>query len=695
MKRVLALVSGVVLFFSSGVSAQYKQAELPLSQLPTELDYQKKLRQFLATLTEKDFDVAQAEIKPVASDSMDDLYRLWMLTLHQLDGSTARLPASAFTLQALEANKGLVLPCPTLECQMLAWLAHWDYAGNPYKGSRALKLRAFVLAATDLMMLDHLYEHAPQGANRADFLGGNLIWMGFTYGVVKDVLPKETQTAFATGLKKMVRTIDKWGPTGAMTDMDLFAPVGLGYLVKDLDDRDIADIIVRYSQRLFTDPHYFHPAGYFVDNGCFDTSYNGISLYFGTWAALMNTTPAARDAIARAHRLRAHLNFPHPDGVFSGPSAMASRCSSDPPRDQWQFPPRMQAAGMVTDEALHLVPLPTDAVLKAAPAAVVNRLNGTLAKPRPASPQPWRETHWSGYLNFAYEHYPKGFYDRRRKLVEEKSPLLQPLYQRDETFVRDFGKAFIIARLGGFAAAIHTGPVGGIHKEWQRPYGFGGGQLSAFWTAETGPVSLARRRGVQGHIYDTFAEWRSWPVHGVTGLTVAGDLVTSTRVQQPEVEIDCQHDRGRIHVKGPLPAYQADKKLVAPTAWTYDRSFNIDAKGVRIHTMVRGNGTDKLAELYETIPLFLRETAAQKMPTIRWHTGKEWAEAATQARKVTAISIERFKGEVHIEFARPVTARLSPEVWRDGFQTQAECRTLLVDLLESGDVEYVLRPAKR
>ena len=38
------------------------------------------------------------------------------------------------------------------------WWAGWDYPGNPYRGSRAVRNRAFVMAAVDMIMLDKLHE---------------------------------------------------------------------------------------------------------------------------------------------------------------------------------------------------------------------------------------------------------------------------------------------------------------------------------------------------------------------------------------------------------------------------------------------------------------------------------------------------------------------------------------------------------
>jgi hypothetical protein len=149
-----------------------------------------------------------------------------------------------------------------------------------------------------------------------------------------------------------------------------------------------------------------------VDVGCFDTSYNGISLYFATWAALASDWAFARDAVRRAYDLRAHLSFPEPRGASFGPSHMSSRTSAGSPNDQWDFSYRPYAAAMVADAALPLAPLPRPAEREAALGKVVSHVNEALAKPKPARPRPWEESHWSRDINFAYEHYRKGWYAR-------------------------------------------------------------------------------------------------------------------------------------------------------------------------------------------------------------------------------------------------------------------------------------------
>ncbi len=207
--RIFAFAS-LLLMPSLALAAGYVPASYPLDQLPQDHEYQRQVRVFLATLKESDFAVEAREVAIESIDDPEQLYRLWLLAQHLPNVTAARLPAESFTLSAIEGKKGLTLPCGNHECQLLAWLSEWDYPGNPYRGSRALRMRAIVLAAVDMLALDYLYEHNPQSADRADFLGGNLIWLGYTYGVCREDLPPESRAAFDAGLKKLVTTINRW-----------------------------------------------------------------------------------------------------------------------------------------------------------------------------------------------------------------------------------------------------------------------------------------------------------------------------------------------------------------------------------------------------------------------------------------------------------------------------------------------------
>ncbi len=590
------------------------------------------------------------------------------------------MPAAGFTLASIESQEGLLLPVSVIESQSLAWLAQWDYPGNPYRGSRSLRLRALTLAAVDMIMLDHLYDHNPRGAARADYLGGNLIWIGYTYLHCREALSAPARQAFEAGIRRLVeQRLVKWGPKGLMTDMDLFAPVGLRYLSEALGDPAFSAVCREYSRQLFTDEKYFHPAGYFVDNGCFDTSYNGISLYFGVWAALLAPDwDFAQAALRQALRLRAHLCFPAPDGSFSGPSGMSSRTSADPARDQWQFANRLPAEGMLADEALYRAPLPELAEMQKVHPKLLAGINKQLAAPAPGKPGPWLEVHWSHRLNYAYELCPAGHYERLVSLAATRPELFKPLYAGDERFIREFERAFVIARLDGWAAAVHTGPVGrpvGHNGLW---YGFGGGQLAAFWTPAAGVLIANRSRGVQGQIFNTYDEWRNWPAHAVSGLTADDGLVSSNRIQLPATTQAVGQDQAAITVGGEMPLYNPKRTGVRPSGLHYERQFSLASGAVTITTTVRGGDNPPLvAELYESIPVFLSETNNHPPTAIEFHTGAGWQPGTPEAQAgVDAVRLSRFNGAALISFAKPQRLRLGPAVWTDGYQTKAAMRTL-------------------
>jgi hypothetical protein len=213
-----------------------------------------------------------------------------------------------------------------------------------------------------------------------------------------------------------------------------------------------------------------------------------------------------------------------------------------------------------------------------------------------------------------------------------------------------------------------------------------------------------RRRGVQGAAFDSNDEWREWPVHAVTGLTDGNELVTSARIERPEVERTLHPRRAAVRVRGTLPKYTAAQTEVTASGLRYERLFRIRPEGLEVKTTLTGSGAERLTELYESLPVFLREQADQKPAAVQFRVKNIWQEAAAGTTPgVEAIRIQRFDGAVEVKFSRPRTVRIAPQPWLDGFQTRAECRTILVDLLEgasrngsfrSASVQYTIRPAE-
>jgi hypothetical protein len=459
-------------------------------------------------------------------------------------------------------------------------------------------------------------------------------------------------------------------------------------------DTQMRRIALAYSKPLFTDERYFHPAGYFVDSGCYDVSYNGISLYFASWAASIGDWPFAREAVEKAYRLRAHVSLPEPDGNVFSPTHMSSRTSADAPHDQWNWENRNVAAALVTDEALCAITLPADALIDGGPGRRIAQLN----RPLPESPdaaqkewklQPWSERHWTGFgfLSTLIEPKAERFYTRLEKLKSDQSPLLTLPFQRPKNFVRNFADALVVAKFDDFGGIVHTGRVGEGHREWKRPYGFGGGALSAFWTPNTGSVVLGRRRGIQGSDWDRFEQWRKWPTHAVSGITSQGGIFSSCRIRDPEPEIQVQSDRAEISVAGTIPTTNILQGDVLNGRITYARRFELDTTGLTVETAVTTDGKDDIAEMYEIIPIFLCEQRLQRSlaPTqIQFQQKSSWKAATTELMPdVMAVRASRFDGTVFVTFQSPQRVKLSKADWLDGYGSFATCRNVLIDLLPS------------
>jgi hypothetical protein len=279
-----------------------------------------------------------------------------------------------------------------------------------------------------------------------------------------------------------------------------------------------------------------------------------------------------------------------------------------------------------------------------------------------------------------------GYYEKRAKLQAENSPLLKNPYKRDGSFIEEFEKAFVIAKLGDYAVAIHTGPVGG------GIFGWGGGELCAFWTPKTGSVMLGRRRGWarqtgKPELSDSFEIWRTWPVHAVSGITAEGQVFSSGRIRNPNPVYTIKDRRAEAHVRGLIPKDATNTKDPCLKGDVqYERTFVADESGLTVTTSIQSDGKDLATELYETIPVFLRDNSQpeKNMSRIFFQLGDQWKDGTPELQEnVKAVKIERYTGAVLITFKVPARLKLSPEVWADHYQSGANCRTILVDLLGS------------
>jgi hypothetical protein len=600
------------------------------------------------------------------------------------------------------------------------WWSTWDYPGNPYYDSRAVRNRAFTVAAVDMIMLDWLHEsgkHWVRNARRSDFLGGSMVWLTYVYNALRDDLPDEVQRAYKTGLEKFLDRMHDWGPTGVNDNMDMKANVAMAYIGEAFEDGPLVDKARRYVQRNLK---LVHPAGMIRDAGGLEASYNGIALVNIVWAAQVSRWDELVEAVDRMIDLKGHLTFPEPDGWnYFGPSHFNTRTGHGSPTDQWSRPYRDVAAAMLTDKALYLMyggrrgrkgrwaaPKP-ETMLKQVKRGIEN-INDHL-EPSDKRFTRWVAGWWAGTINYAHNYYHDGFYEKLVELGDEDAPIIHPPHTRpDNEFIRAFPdpdmedvpprerNTFMIARQSDYSAVIYTGPIGDT-----RYMNFAGGALSAFWTPEGGSIILGRTglptRPATTH--QDWEHWRIWPTHAISGMTPDGNVFTSARLRRrmSNVEYTVEDDRGRVVISGPIGAEYdgsrtAQNKCITGEVF-YKRVFDVTDGAVTIETTLHSDGSDRVAELYEMLPLFLYDARRQEEPhhSVTFLRGREAIEPSSDpVADVTRIEVERCEGGAVIKFDEPQTVRMAPETWKDSYQSRVKLDNVLIDLLDNDGKEAPL-----
>lgn len=754
----------LILLLSLGSQAHaQKGPETTLTQLPQDHEYQKVLRNYMAMLKEADFAHGIHEPIPLDKNTNTDpeyLYRQYILTLmyQPLVGTKRGTPAvnappGLFVLSAIETSKAVMVPCVWPET--LTAFIHWDYAGNHYRNSRALKLRAFVGAVVQIVMFHNFAEHNDSKSPppiRPDWHGYNAVIWAAAYPDFKDVLPAEVQKAYEDGLKQIGLRMLSWGVRGESCESDLMTPLGMVYISRAIHDPEFTKAVEDRVRMICTEPRHFNKAGYWLERGGIDTGFGGAANLYAVWIALLTDWPFAKEAVEKTYRLRGHLVLPEPDGRLTGPSHFNARLGSPAIIDQFDCrkssdmdSARDVAASMVTDEAAQFVFTPTPEKLQAAPGRCAYERNEDIGQnPRDSSGRyinndeivlyPWKLRMWWTYnfpisINPAYSHYKKGAFAHRQELEAKNSPMLKSPYLRGENFIRDFDKEFVATRQPGFAAILQTGQIGAQKPDDNKaqfpgPLGLGGGQLSAFWTPTTGSVILGLRSGMSyGESFDKLENWRNWPNNSVSGITAGGVTFSSARIVKPEVATEIKGNAATVKVSGAVPAFkivipvppesadvvkQAKKGGGLPQQSFYDgelggkldyaRTFKIDDKGVSVETTITADGKESIAELYEVLPIYLRDPEKQPKATptsIEFQVDGKFVPASDQYVKAQAIKLSRFGGTVLVKFDSARRVKLSPAEWADNWFTKATARNVLIDLLENGDKPANMKGEKK
>lgn len=663
-----------------------------MATLPTTETYMSDLRTWMGTLVESDFDITLTSMGYADNATYfptdADVYKHWSvfgslgrnIPLH----NGIRLPSARFVLSNIEDTSILFKVGDDLfEPNSSAFYTHWDYEGNPYKDNDALKRRCMVAVSVDMIMLDDYQEGG--GANRSDFAGFNLAMYGYVYTYCNSVMTSTAKAAFLAGMVRMFNRIEGWGPNGINADMDQPAHLGMWY-TGELNDDESLRIRAREYSKLVMDSH-FSPAGYIDHGGGYDGSYMGISLVYLLWAYYVTGYGFIREAITAAYRLKTSMIFPDPNGVtFNSPSDFNTATAHGASNDQHNSYQKAVGYAMAIDEAKCIIFTGRDnlgfdpqgvkstvATMKSDISTWVTSINTTqdwLVEDTTAAPT-WAEKHWVEAPVIFPSYFRSSFWSELIAADANASDIKELPCKRTEDFVYNFNNEFLSFKFGRFAGIISTPPMPWWAEDLGIP-GFVGGAVSAFWTLDGGSAILAKSRGYQGADADDWTNYRDWGVNHIWGTLTGGDKFSSARNNVRDVDYtEDGNKRGTVSIEGTfLGAANPDGGVTR--GLRYHRIFDVDATGLTVSSAIYSDGVDDVSEMYETIPLYLRDSTDDATDaTIRYHSGGSWSTLGTTFIQTRRIAHTRNDSTVIIEFDSKRWVRLTDNPWTTVYQEGA------------------------
>lgn len=690
-------------------------------ELPHGRGWQAVLRNHIAGLPEVAFEVRRQPLVKVDETLDDDaVYRDWLvLGAHGRRGAGARgplddglfaIPAAEFLLSTIEGGDGVRMSLRRHAPLPPAWRAGWDHPGNPHRGSRALKLRAHVAAAVDMMLLA---EEPPRAGSDQHAL--HLLADTYAHVHAFDVLPEDVRAAFATAIGESLVRLETDATAAEGPSLGMATVTACAYVARAVDDAAIAARAESLARRVVAER--IRPAGYVDAGGGFDPVRSDLAATYLAWAALAapDGWDFLGDAVGRLADLRAHLLLPEPDrkGFLSpdhfAPAPTPGDVAEDVGRRQ-----RQVAEAMLAPQAVPLLfawreagalPPATTAMKAEISAAYRPDAGGPRSEPPAAGGARWSiDDTPLDVPPFDHDSYRAGTVDRLRRAASlpiSRLPVLQ-----GGAMLRDFDEEFLVAKVGGAAAVVHTGRIAPGRIDG----GLSGGALSAYWTPATGAVILGSRpdRTVAALDADSWDTWWRWQCHALAGTGAGGRPFSTARLPRSaftEITSTIGVDRATVTVAAPLhEAGTAESDAAAAGALAgslaYTRRFDVDEGAVRIETRLVGDGTDRLGRLCEILPVpdpapEAGGGRARGATNVFLDAGAGWQPAPPRpVAGVRRLRIDRHGGAVEIEFERPMRAGLAPEAG-------STCRNVLVELLDTdaadeaftaAGVAYTIRP---
>lgn len=522
-------------------------------------------------------------------------------------------------------------------------------------------------------------------------LSGQLALLAWTFGHVRGILDPAVDQAFSEALLTMAERVNVWNPYDPQINRGIRSTYGLGYVWEQTQDPD-AQVWYQDTLTQFFDPSVGNwiPGGYWRDDYGLDLGYGGSSLMAAERAVSEDPSVPAfvLDATALSQELVAHLALPDVDGRWVAPSEFNARTSKGPvegvapsPRESYYggvhryllgyaaglpygdaFLRDMQYIGPEGATALDPRVLGFHENLACISAGYVGYINPLMSQPMSGAEGVWpdltRSQDWMPPPTFVENHTTSLLVDLWDNYDHHPLDSRMPVELAGQPAIRNFDGRFVFGRFGGagsgseYAAGLHLGEVGsigGINES-----GFGGGQLTYFWTPEGGPTMLGLRKGRSSGFVasmENWTEWRTFPQHAVWVYTTAGNVSTSARIVTPNTEVfplaqdptgtaldaaldgtgafvspptvaDAQATAVLARVSGQIPALghstASTNGPIVPTLTTpidYKRTFLMGEAGVWVESKIGdGYGGDMVHEVWETFPVWGRDTYAQ--PTI-------------------------------------------------------------------------------
>lgn len=720
--------------------------------LPVTYAWQAKLREYLATLTTADFTPApgtgvtyNASGPEHDAPARDQL--AWWLISGGLSFTYTNVPyngfpstfdtqPSVFTLAAIEQDapgyhtqngwRGLATDYG-------AWLTTWDFPGNGYLHSKAEFLRSFSFAASDLAVTADYYI---QQHNYDVFIFPSLAYFGYPGKVAHQegfltATPLEecALAAYDVGTRAMLRRTAELAPTwGADPNGDIVAMGirGLAYISQSLGDADAIETAHTAAAQLIAG-NVVEGAGYwnhFNCSGCYDAQYEGTTMIALREAAVVSGWPEVRTNVVDLFRTISLLTLPQPGGTWVGPSHFSPATSAPPPSATGDTPSVLLPNLEFGDDGIFWLfqsrngdpmnwpDLPT---MQNALAIRLTGISGTDANPFTTQ---WTNTGHYSYGLPSFTTYKPELYDQLAALLANPSDERRlPPFARSTNFAEAIVDDFVSVKIGDSGIIVHTGNV----SRDASPNGFGGGELSAFWTRGTGAALMGFSRGGQNPRANTWSGgeawqgWRSWNAHALTGV-VNGHPFSSARLSSVTKSHTLGVASATVNVSADLNTDQSDPEDGLSAALAYSRAFDVGGSaapdGVQITTTV-GPLPSGVSELYEILPIWdhiyeelpsapatdcVGDGAASfSLVTLSFLQGATpiTPSVNTPVNNVTSIVVTRAGHSVVVQFESAYTVTLGPQNCTD-YQLSPVSQNVFITLPSgsgtSPSIRYTVRP---